>query len=97
MLESAEALAPFLKLSKDVVFGLLTDLVIEEAGRAPFGLVPRGQVAESAREPATLDSVGLQELLAGAARMDDARHGSPRAPEWAVPFDCSDEPHRPDR
>ena len=64
VLESAERLAPFLKLSRDVVFDLLCDLVIEEAERAPFGLVAREQVAESAGEPETLSSVGLQELLA---------------------------------
>ena len=81
MLESAERLAPFLKLSRDVVFGLLCDLVIEEAERSPFGLVPREQVPDSAREPATLGSVSLQELLALAARMADACHGRPGAPE----------------
>ena len=90
VLESAETLAPFLKLSRDVVFGLLTDLVIEEAERAPFGLAPREQVADSAGEPATLGSTSLQELLAQAARMADARHGRPRAPERAVPLDAGD-------
>jgi hypothetical protein len=43
MLEAAEQLAPFLKLSRDVVFGLLRDLVFEEANRAPFGLVAMGR------------------------------------------------------
>ena len=86
VLESAERLAPFLKLSRDVAFGLLTDLVIEEAERAPFGLVPREQVAEAAGEPPTRGSTSLQELLVEAARMADARHGRARAPEWAVPL-----------
>jgi len=62
MLESAEALAPFLKLSRDVVFGLLCDLVIEEAERSPFGLIPREPVTESARGAATLGSVGITDL-----------------------------------
>ena len=92
MLESAEALAPFLKLTRGVVFDLLCDLVIEEAERSPFGLVPREQVAEAVGEPATLDSMGLQELLAQAARMADTRLGRPRAPEWAVPLDRCNEP-----
>jgi hypothetical protein len=48
MLESAEALAPFLKLSRDVAFGLPRDLVIEEAERSPFGLVAREQGIEPA-------------------------------------------------
>ena len=39
MLESVETLAPFLKLSRDVVFAMLRDLVIEEAERSRFGLV----------------------------------------------------------
>ena len=55
VLESAERLAPFLKLNRDVVFGLLTDLVIEEAERSPFGLAARERVADSAREPATTE------------------------------------------
>jgi hypothetical protein len=87
MLESAENLAPFLKLSREVVFDLPYDLVIEEAERAPFGLVAVGEGSASAREQATPGSMILSELLAEAARMADARRGSPRVPEWAVPLD----------
>ena len=89
MLEQAKKLAPFLKLSSEVVFGLLRDLVIEEAERAPFGLV--------AREQASPGSMGLQEFLAEAARVADARHVRPRAPEWAVPLDRTGKPDRPRR
>ena len=39
MLESAEALAPFVKCDKAVVLGWLRDLVLEESERSPFGLV----------------------------------------------------------
>ncbi len=46
MLESAETLAAFWKVSRDVVFGMLRDLVIEKAERGPFGLVAREQGAE---------------------------------------------------
>ena len=71
MLESAEAPAPFLKLSREVVFAMLRDLVVEEPER----------------EPAELGSIRLQDVLAETARLANARHGPPRAPEWAVPLD----------
>jgi hypothetical protein len=48
MLEAAEQLAPFLKLSRDVVLDLIRDLVIEEAERSPFGLVAREQGGRAA-------------------------------------------------
>ena len=38
MLEEAEALAPFLKRDKEVVFRLIRDLVFEETQRSPFAL-----------------------------------------------------------
>jgi hypothetical protein len=88
MLESAESLAPFLKLSRDVVFEMIYDLVIEEAEHSPFGLVAREQGTESEREPAIVGSMSLGELLTEAAKRTDARHGPPRAPEWAVPLDA---------
>ncbi len=77
ILESAEALAPFLKLSRDVVFAMLRDLVIEEAERSPFGLVAIEDGAESKREPATLGSMGLQEILAEVARKAAPSFASP--------------------
>ena len=90
MLESAEALAPFWKVSREVAFTLLRDLVIEEAQRSPFGLVAIEEGAESEREPASLGSMSLGEILSEAAKLADARHGPPRAPEWAVPLDAED-------
>ena len=86
MLESAEALAPFWKLSREVAFSLLRDLVIEESERSPFGLVAR----EPEREPGILGSMSLGEILSEAAKLTDARHGPPRAPEWAVALDAED-------
>jgi hypothetical protein len=80
MLEEAEKLAAFLKLDREVVFGWLRDLVIDESERSPFGLV--------AREQASPGTMSLQEFLAEAARVADARHGRPRAPKWAVPLDA---------
>jgi hypothetical protein len=91
MLEEAEALAPFLKLDRAVVWGLIRDLVLEEAERSPFGLVAREQGAESAREPATLGSTSLQDVLAEHAKLADTRHGRPKAPEWAVALDAEDQ------
>lgn len=91
MLQSAETLAPFLKLDTAVVFGLLQDLVIEEAERSPFGLVASEPESESEPEPANLGSMSLQEILAEWARLADARHGPPRVPEWAVALDAEQE------
>ena len=88
MLESAEALAPFWKVSREVAFSLLRDLVLEESERSPFGLVER----EPESEPVTSGSMSLNEILIEAAKLTDARHGPPRAPEWAVPLDPGEEP-----
>ena len=73
---------------------MLRDLVIEEAERSPFGLVARDPEGESEREPATSGSMSLKEILAEVAKLTDARHGPPRAPEWAVPLDRGDDPDR---
>ena len=62
--------------------------LIRESGRT---------VASVAREPASPGSMGLQEFLAEAARVADARHVRPRAPEWAVPLDRTGKPDRPRR
>ena len=94
MLEEAESLAPFLKLSRDVVFGFLCDLVIEEAERSPYGLVAIEEGGESAREQASPGSLRFQELLAIAERMAGSRREPPRAPEWAVSLDRGDSPDR---
>jgi hypothetical protein len=48
MLATAEQLAPVLRLTPEVVFGLLRDLVIEESERSPYGLVAREPEAEPA-------------------------------------------------
>jgi len=88
MLEEAEKLAAFLKLDREVVFGWLRDLVLEESERSPFGLVARDPEGESAREAARFGSMSLQEILAKWARLADARHGPPRVPEWAVALDA---------
>ena len=90
MLEGAEQFAPSLNLSREVVFALLRDLVIEEAERSPFGLV--GRDPES--EPANAGSMSLNELLTEAAKLTDARHGPPRAPEWAVALDAENQSKR---
>jgi hypothetical protein len=74
-----------------LVFDLLRDLVIEESERSPSGLVAIGEGNESAREPATLGSMGLGEILSEAAKLADARHGPPRAPEWALALDAEQE------
>jgi hypothetical protein len=66
-----------LGFSREVVFGLLRDLLIGESERSPFGLVAR----EPEAQPATGGSMSLSKILAEAARMADARHGPPRAPE----------------
>jgi len=87
MLAKAEEWAPMLLLNREVVFSVLRDLVIEESERSPFGLVAIEEGAESEREPTTLDSMSLGEILTEAARLADARNGPPRAPEWAVPLD----------
>jgi hypothetical protein len=71
-----------------VVFGLIRDRVFEEAERSPFGLVAREPEGDSAREPARFSETSFAELLAEANRLADARHGWPRAPEWAVPLDA---------
>ena len=83
----AEVLAPFLKLNREVVFAMLRDLVIEESECSPFGLVAREPEGESVREPARFSEMSFAELLAEANRLADARHGQPRAPEWAVALD----------
>jgi hypothetical protein len=70
MLESAEKLAPYLKLIRDVVLGFLCDRVIEEAERSPFGLAATEEGGEAAREVARFSSMSLQEILADAARLD---------------------------
>ena len=88
MLESVETLAPFLKLNRDVVFAMLRDLVSGESERSPFGLVARDPESDSEREPVASGSIGLGETLSEAAKLIDARHGQPRAPEWAVPLDA---------
>jgi hypothetical protein len=90
MLEAAEALAPFLKLDKGVVFGLIRDLVIEEAGRAPFGLIARDRGPEPPREPTRLGAMRFEGFLAEAVGLIDARRVRPWAPEWAAPLDDED-------
>ena len=77
-----------------MVFDLLRDPVVEEAERSPFGLMAREHEGESEREPATLGSMSLQDVLAETAKLADARHGRPRAPEWAVALDRADNPDR---
>ena len=90
-------LAPFLNLSREVVFAMLRDLVIEEAERSPFGLVARDPEGESAREAARFRATSLQEILAEFTRGADGRHGLPRAPEWAMALDRGDNPDRSQR
>ena len=89
-------LAPFLNLSREVVFAMLRDLVIEEAKRAPFGLVAieEGAEAELAREAARYRAMSLQEILAECARGADGRHGPPQVPGWAVALDAEDRSKR---
>ncbi len=94
MLEQAEKLAPFLKLSRGAVFGLLRDLVIEEAERSPFGLVA---IEEQGPEQASPSSTSFQELLAIAEQMASTRQERPKAPVWAVPLDRTGRPDRSHR
>jgi hypothetical protein len=47
MLEEAESLAPLWKVSREVAFSLLCDLVIEESERSPFGSVAIEEGAEA--------------------------------------------------
>ena len=63
MLDSAENLAPFLKLSREVVFDLLYDLLIGEAERAPFGLVAIEEGGEPAPEQPSPGSMRFGEIL----------------------------------
>jgi hypothetical protein len=57
MQEEAEKLAPFLNLSRDVVFGLLRDLASGEAERSPFDLVAREDEVE--REEVAAEGTGV--------------------------------------